>query len=71
MSNWQDWAVALVLLLAVVRIGMSIYSFFHHVKENESPCSSCATGCDLKQLLDKKRTECAKEEKKKKKSCCG
>ena len=34
MNSWQEWVVALLLLLCAVRIGMSIYSFFHRVKEN-------------------------------------
>ena len=42
MNSWQEWVVALLLLLCAVRIGMSIYSFFHRVKENGNPCDSCA-----------------------------
>ena len=29
MNSWQEWVVALLLLLCAVRIGMSIYSFSH------------------------------------------
>ena len=57
MNSWQEWVVALLLLLCAVRIGMSIYSFFHRVKENGNPCDSCASGCELKNLYDKKRAE--------------
>ena len=64
MNSWQEWVVALLLLLCAVRIGMSIYSFSH-------PCDSCASGCELKNLYDKKRAECSGVTKKKKKSCCG
>ena len=53
MNSWQEWVVALLLLLCAVRIGMSIYSFFHRVKENGNPCDSCASGCELKNLYDK------------------
>ena len=52
MNSWQEWVVALLLLLCAVRIGMSIYSFFHRVKENGNPCDSCASGCELKNLYD-------------------
>lgn len=41
MNSWQECVVALLLLLCAVRIGMSIYSFFHRVKENGNPCDSC------------------------------
>ncbi|WP_373786972.1 hypothetical protein [Bacteroides heparinolyticus] len=71
MSNWQELAVAFLLLLCLIRIGMSLYSFFRRSEQNENPCAGCATGCDLKRLLDEKRGECEVERKKKKKSCCG
>ena len=70
MNNWQEWVVGVLLLLCAVRIGMSVYSFFHRSKENSSPCDSCASGCELKKLYDEKRAECGKATKKKKKSCC-
>ena len=57
MNSWQEWVVALLLLFCAVRIGMSIYSFSHRVKENGNPCDSCASGCELKNLYDKKRAE--------------
>ena len=71
MNSWQEWVVALLLLLCAVRIGMSIYSFSHRVKENGNPCDSCASGCEPKNLYDQKRAECSGVTKKKKKSCCG
>ena len=55
MSNWQNWAVALILLLCIVRIGQRVYAFFMKVKEKRNPCENCATGCELKQLYEKKR----------------
>ena len=71
MNNWQNWAVALILLLCIVRIGQSIYSFFRGVKEKRNPCANCATGCELKNLYEKKRSECSEERKETKKKCCG
>ena len=71
MNSWQEWVVALLLLLCAVRIGMSIYSFFHRVKENGNPCDSCASGCELKRQLDKKQQECKVTKKHPKKNCCG
>lgn len=71
MSNWQEWVVALLLLLCAVRIGQNIYVFFRRVKEKNSPCANCATGCELKQLYEKKRAGCSEERKNTKKKCCG
>lgn len=67
MSDWQEWAVAFLLLLCCIRIGMSLYSFFRRSEKNENPCAGCATGCDLKRLLDEKRGECGVERKKRRK----
>lgn len=71
MSNWQEWVIALLLLLCVIRIGMSVYAFFRRAKEGGNPCDTCATGCDLKQLLDEKRAECGKGRKKRRKVAAG
>lgn len=70
MSNWQNWAVALILLLCIVRIGQRVYAFFMKVKEKRNPCKNCATGCELKQLYEKKRLECSDGKKEIKKKCC-
>lgn len=35
MDSWQEWVVALLLLLCAVRIIMSTYSFFIGPKEME------------------------------------
>lgn len=71
MSNWQNWVVALILLLCIIRIGQSIYAFFRRMKDKRNPCENCATGCELKQLYDKKRAACSDERKETKKNCCG
>lgn len=71
MSNWQTWVVAVILLLCVIRIGQNVYSFFRKVKEKRNPCENCASGCELKQLYDKKRSECSAQRKETKKNCCG
>ena len=71
MMNWQQWAVAILLLLCIVRIGWGIYAFFRRTKENGNPCANCVTGCDLKRLMDEKHVECSATKKDKKKKCCG
>ncbi|WP_300704549.1 hypothetical protein [Bacteroides sp.] len=71
MSNWQEWVVGLLLLLCAVRIGQNVYTFFRRAKDKNNPCANCATGCELKQLYDKKRAECSGTRKETKKNCCG
>ena len=71
MMNWQQWVVAILLLLCIVRIGCGIYAFFRRTRENGNPCANCVTGCDLKRLMDEKRVECSATKKEKKKNCCG
>ena len=70
MSNWQNWAVALILLLCIVRIGQRVYAFFMKVKEKRNSGKNCSTGCELKQLYEKKRSECSDCKKYFKKKCC-
>ena len=45
--NWQEWVVGLLIVLCVARILYGIYLFFRRVKENDNPCASCASGCEL------------------------
>lgn len=71
MNNWQSWIVALILLLCIIRIGQGVYVFFRKVKEKRNPCENCATGCELKELYEKKRNECSGGRKETKKKCCG
>lgn len=42
--------------------------FFRGVKEKRNPCANCATGCELKNLYEKKRSECSEERKETKKN---
>lgn len=71
MSNWQQWVVIILLLLCFGRIGWGVYAFFRRAKKKGNPCDSCVTGCDLKQLMDKKQEKCRSTSKEAKKKCCG
>ena len=53
-AHWQEWAVALLLLLCIVRIGLNVRNFFRKANGKKSPCSSCPTGCDLKRQCEQK-----------------
>ena len=69
--NLQEWAVALLILLCIIRIFYGFYKFFHHVRNNDNPCASCASGCELKRQLEKKQQECKEIKGNSNKNCCG
>lgn len=69
--DWQEWVVALLIIVCVVRVGYGISVFFRRSKKKESPCASCATGCALKIQLEQKAQNCEKEKPAKTKKCCG
>jgi len=71
MGNWQDWIVALIVLLCVVRVGMSLWQLYRKtLRGGENPCAHCPNPCDIKRLYDQKVQNCCHCEKKTKKSCC-
>ena len=71
MTDWQDWIVALLVALCVIRVGMSIWNTFAKTKSGrQNPCAHCAQPCDVKRLFDQKVAKCGHSEKKTKKSCC-
>jgi len=69
-DNWQDWAVALVVLFCIIRVGMSIFFSVKKSLQGDSPCASCGNVCDIKRLYDKKQQSCSGKTKKTKNSCC-
>lgn len=70
MSDWQEWVVRILIVFCVARMVFSISLFFRRAKKKENPCSSCVSGCELKDLMDEKRKKCqSKDEVAKKKSC--
>ena len=40
------------------------YFVFFVVREKSDPCDSCVSGCELKDMMDKKRGECDVKKKK-------
>lgn len=71
MSNWQQWVVGVLVVLCFARVIYGAYLFFHRSSKNENPCNSCVSGCDLKDMMEKKRKECSVKKKSTKKNCCG
>lgn len=64
MNNWQEWVVGVLIVLCIARVIYGIYLFFRRTRESENPCDSCVSGCDLKDMMEKKRQECGVKEKK-------
>ena len=58
MNNWQDWVVGVLVVLCIARVIYGIFRFFRRTRENQNPCDSCVSGCELKDMMDKKRGEC-------------
>lgn len=72
MDGWQDWAVALLLLGCIWRIGKKVWDFFRRIgDEKNNPCEGCPSDCKLRELHEAGRRGYHKMPKKKKKSCCG
>lgn len=71
MSNWQEWIALALVALCVLRMLYGFLQFFRRARKSQSPCDSCVSGCELKDMLDKKRQECVEAPKNKKKKCCG
>lgn len=65
--NWQEWVVGLLIVLCIARILYGIYVFFHRVNKNDNPCANCASGCELKEMMEKKQKECSAKKKNKEK----
>ncbi len=61
MSHWQEWVVALVLLVCLVRIGKRLYATFHARKGGGTPCGCCPGSCHC---------HCGKPDEEDVESCC-
>lgn len=71
MSNWQEWVVGILVVACIIRMVYGIFLFFRQAREKKNPCSTCVTGCELKDMMETKRKECGAKKKSAKKKCCG
>lgn len=69
--TWQEIVVGIIVLACLVEVVRRMIRFFRSAKNNENPCVNCATGCDLKRMLDEKQQQCKSEQKPSDKKCCG
>lgn len=56
--NWQEWVVGILVVLCVLRLIYSVRLFFRRAKNDDNPCANCASGCELKELMEKRKQEC-------------
>lgn len=67
----QEIITYLILSACVLWVGKRIYQSIKQAKEEDNPCAHCASGCDLKRMMEEKQRQCKDKSRKKKKSCCG
>jgi hypothetical protein len=60
--NTQEMAVFALVLLCLCYV---LYRIFGKKKKGGSPCDNCSTGCELHNMMLKKREECEKQKKNK------
>lgn len=70
MSNWQEWIVGILIVFCIIRMIYGVFRFFRRVKEKKNPCETCVSGCELKDMMEKKRKECKQGQKSMNKKCC-
>ncbi len=71
--NWQDYVVAVLLLLCVGYIGKRVWVFFRKAgKKEKNVCEGCmGCGNDFKHTTPQKERDWSNVTKKRRKSCCG
>lgn len=69
MNDWQDWIVALILVLCGWQIMRGLRSFMQKMNGRRSPCSHCPGGCHCasrnSSVLYRRDISCQKEKKEK------
>ena len=63
MNNWQEWVVGVLIVLCIARVIYGIYLFFRRTRDSGNPCDSCVSGCELKDMMEKKQKECSSKKK--------
>lgn len=66
----QEVIVSAIVFFCVFYVGNRIVIFFKGANQNENPCANCTTGCELRDLMEKKKKQCREEKKTKKKNHC-
>lgn len=67
----QEIIVIAVVCFCLSFVGRRLFLFFKGTASGKNPCANCASGCELRRILEEKKQECIKNQHKKKKNCCG
>jgi hypothetical protein len=70
MLGWQDWIVALIVVLCVGRVGLSLWRLYQKTRRGDDPCAHCTQPCDIKHQHQLKKDNHCPCNKKTKNSCC-
>lgn len=69
--TWQEIIVGIIVLICLIEVTRRTIRFFRTARDNDNPCASCSTGCDLKRMFDEKQQQCKSGQKPPDKKCCG
>ena len=61
MSNWQEWAVIVIVLICLSILIYKLVNFFKRAGANENPCSGCELDCKLKSELKSRKVGCTEK----------
>ncbi len=61
----QEIIVLVIVLFCVFYVGKHIAFYFKNANSNKNPCDSCSSGCELRNMMNKKKEECKKPTTKK------
>lgn len=66
--NLQSIIVIAIVIICILYVGHHIINYFKSVKKGENPCASCPSGCELHQIIEKKKQRCIQNSVKKNKN---
>ena len=70
-ENWQEWVVMAILIGCLIYLLLKIKTFFRKAKNNERPCGSCASNCELKHQVKSSIHSSRHSSECENKKCCG
>jgi len=65
----QELIVSAIVFFCVFYVGNRIVLFFRNSNNNENPCANCTSGCELRDMMEKKKQQCRELKRNEKKKC--